>query len=78
MAVCSSQNYHASKRAHIRYILSEHEKNKDAVANMHFTVSPKSEPQGQPYLLIFGKRLWLKDSEVAIAKEAGYNVLYQN
>ena len=74
-AICSSDNYAASKRLHREYLKSTH---KDRVANIAMmSVTNVVNHIGRPYTNIFGHKVYLNTSEASMANEAGITVHYE-
>lgn len=74
-AICSSDNYAASKRLHREYLKSTHEDRVANIAMMSFT--DKGKHIGRPYTNIFGHKVYLNASEASKANEAGITVHYE-
>ena len=75
-AICSSDNYVASKRLHREYLKSTHEDRVANIAMMSVTTSVTNHI-GRPYTNIFGHKVYLNASEASMANEAGITVHYE-
>ena len=75
-AICSSDNYAASKRLHREYLKSTHESRVANISMMSVTTSVTNHI-GRPYTNIFGHKVYLNASEASMANEAGITVHYE-
>ena len=75
-AICSSDNYAASKRLHREYLKNTHEDRVANIAMMSVTTSVTNHI-GRPYTNIFGHKVYLNASEASMANEAGITVHYE-
>lgn len=74
-AICSSDNYVASKRLHREYLKNTHEDRVANIAMMSFTST--GNHIGRPYAYIFGHKVYLNASEADMANKAGIDVHYE-
>ena len=74
-AICSSDNYAASKRLHREYLKSTHEDRVANIAMMSYT--GKGKHIGRPYACVFGHKIYLNASEANMVKGAGIDIHYE-
>lgn len=77
-AICSSDNYAASKRLHREYLAEIHKARIENI-NMFSSSSEKSIGKviGRPYVNVFGHKVFLSPSEAERTKAVNINVHYE-
>lgn len=77
-ALCSSENYAQSRRAHKEFLERTHDERMKPISMMSFSFeNPKVTHWTKAYIQVFGKKMYLERGDVQRTVDAGYNVHYE-